>query len=63
MTDHDDRVDPDKWRPLIMSFQKFYGLASGQIHESKLSNIPEAAYRGPVTARATAAQPAPPKKD
>ena len=22
-----NRVDPDRWRPLIMSFQKFYGLA------------------------------------
>ncbi|HYM34929.1 MAG TPA: flavin reductase family protein, partial [Steroidobacteraceae bacterium] len=21
-----NRIDPDKWRPLIMSFQKFYGL-------------------------------------
>jgi flavin reductase (DIM6/NTAB) family NADH-FMN oxidoreductase RutF len=23
-------IDPDKWRPLIMSFQKFYGLGDGQ---------------------------------
>lgn len=22
-----NRIDPDKWRPLIMSFQQFYGLA------------------------------------
>ena len=28
-----NRIDPDKWRPLIMSFQKFYGLASGQVHD------------------------------
>ena len=42
-----NQVDPDKWKPLIMSFQKFYGLAPGQLHSSKLGEIPEAAYRGP----------------
>ncbi len=41
-----NRIDPDKWRPLIMSFQKFYGLG-GQIHESTLAEIPEALYRSP----------------
>jgi flavin reductase (DIM6/NTAB) family NADH-FMN oxidoreductase RutF len=40
-----DRIDPDKWRPLIMSFQQFYGLGSGQVHGSELAKIPEAAYR------------------
>jgi flavin reductase (DIM6/NTAB) family NADH-FMN oxidoreductase RutF len=40
-----DRIDPDKWRPLIMSFQQFYGLASGKVHASELAKIPEAAYR------------------
>ena len=40
-----DRIDPDKWRPLIMSFQRFYGLAPGQMHGSELAKIPEAAYR------------------
>lgn len=40
-----NRVDPDKWRPLIMSFQKFYGLAPGQIHGSRLAEIPKATYR------------------
>ena len=40
-----DRIDPDKWRPLIMSFQHFYGLASGKVHRSELAKIPEAAYR------------------
>jgi flavin reductase (DIM6/NTAB) family NADH-FMN oxidoreductase RutF len=40
------RVDPDKWRPLIMSFQKFYGL-SGQVHESDLATIPEMLYHSP----------------
>ncbi len=40
-----DRIDPDKWRPLIMSFQHFYGLAPGKVHASELAKIPEAAYR------------------
>lgn len=40
-----DRIDPDKWRPLIMSFQHFYGLAPGRVHGSELAKIPEAAYR------------------
>ncbi len=39
-----NRVDPDKWQPLIMSFQKFYGLASGQVHASRLAEIPESMY-------------------
>ena len=40
------RVDPDKWRPLIMSFQKFYGLGS-QVHDSRLAEIPEILYHSP----------------
>lgn len=47
-----DRVDPDKWRPLIMSFQKFYGLATDQVHQSTLAQIPERLYRGPDIERA-----------
>lgn len=39
-----DRIDPDKWSPLIMSFQKFYGLG-GQVHSSRLAEIPERAYQ------------------
>jgi flavin reductase (DIM6/NTAB) family NADH-FMN oxidoreductase RutF len=49
-----NRVDPDKWRPLIMSFQKFYGLGGGQVHESTLAEIPEAMYRSPDVDRARA---------
>ena len=26
-----NRIDPDKWRPLIMSFQQFYGLDAGKV--------------------------------
>jgi flavin reductase (DIM6/NTAB) family NADH-FMN oxidoreductase RutF len=46
-----NRVDPDKWRPLIMSFQQFYGLGA-QLHESILARIPEALYRSPDVDRA-----------
>ncbi len=49
-----NRVDPDEWRPLIMSFQKFYGLG-GQIHPSALASIPEAVYRSPDVDKARAA--------
>jgi hypothetical protein len=27
MDNHPNHIDPDKWRPLIMSFQQFYSLA------------------------------------
>lgn len=50
-----NRIDPDRWRPLIMSFQKFYGLAPGQVHDSALAKIPEALYRSPDVDRARAA--------
>lgn len=40
---HANRIDPDKWSPLIMSFQKFYGL-SAQVHPSRLADIPEESY-------------------
>ncbi|WP_236676261.1 flavin reductase family protein [Chryseolinea lacunae] len=39
-----NRIDPDKWRPLMMSFQKFYGLGK-QVHASTLAEIPEHLYR------------------
>jgi flavin reductase (DIM6/NTAB) family NADH-FMN oxidoreductase RutF len=48
MTGHTDRIDPDKWRPLIMSFQHFYGLTPEKIHTSRLASIPESKYRMPV---------------
>ncbi len=49
-----DRIDPDKWRPLIMSFQRFYGLGT-EVHDSTLSTIPEEAYRMPDIARSRTA--------
>lgn len=40
----ENRIDPDAWRPLIMSFQYFYGLGD-QLHPSKLAAIDEEWYR------------------
>lgn len=42
-----NRIDPDKWRPLIMSFQQFYGLAPQKLRRSELGQIPETAYKPP----------------
>jgi flavin reductase (DIM6/NTAB) family NADH-FMN oxidoreductase RutF len=42
-----NRIDPDKWRPLIMSFQEFYGLAPQKLRRSELAQIAEASYRPP----------------
>ncbi len=46
-----DRVDPGKWRPLIHSFQQFYGLGP-QVHPSRLAEISEEMNRTPDFARA-----------
>lgn len=46
-----NRIDPDKWRPLIMSFQQFYGFGS-KLHASTLGEIPESMYRSPDVGRA-----------
>ena len=43
-SEHPDRIDPDRWRPLIMSFCEFYGLGD-KVHRSRLAEIPESAYR------------------
>ena len=51
MPGHADRVDPARWRPLIMSFQRFYGLGD-EVHPSTLAEIPESAYRTPPAAAA-----------
>ncbi len=50
-----NRIDPDRWQPLIMSFQKFYGLAPAQLQPSRLAGIPEAMYRSPDVDRARTA--------
>lgn len=37
------RIDPDKWKPLIMSFRCFYGVGE-PLHSSRLAESPESAY-------------------
>jgi flavin reductase (DIM6/NTAB) family NADH-FMN oxidoreductase RutF len=44
MEGYRNRIDPDKWRPLIMSFQQFYGLTE-RLSPSKLATINEDCYR------------------
>lgn len=44
MDGNPNKVDPDKWHPLIMSFQQFYGLGQ-QIYPSTLARIPEQLYK------------------
>jgi flavin reductase (DIM6/NTAB) family NADH-FMN oxidoreductase RutF len=44
MAGYVDRIDPERWRPLIMSFCQFFGLG-GMVHHSTLAEIPESAYR------------------
>ncbi|MFC7622966.1 flavin reductase family protein [Microlunatus sp. GCM10028923] len=39
-----NRIDPDRWRPLIMSFQQLYGLTP-RVASSRLASIDEEAYR------------------
>ena len=40
-----NRIDPDKWRPLIMNFQELYGLAPKKISRSTLAEFEEENYR------------------
>ena len=44
MDNHPNHIDPDKWRPLIMSFQQFYSLGQ-RVHPSALAQIPEHLYK------------------
>ncbi|OBT84884.1 hypothetical protein VE02_06538 [Pseudogymnoascus sp. 03VT05] len=41
-----NRIDPDRWRPMIMSFQELYGLRGKVVGESVLARIGEEEYRG-----------------
>ena len=42
-----DRIDPDRWRPLIMSFRQFYSLGD-RLHPSRLSEFPEELFKPPA---------------
>src|SRR4029077_15139896 len=46
-----NRIDPDRWKPIIMSFCRYYGLGS-ELAVSKLAQIPEEQYRSPDIDRA-----------
>lgn len=50
-----DRIDPTRWRPLVMSFCRFFGLGD-EVHPSRLAEIPEWMYHPRPPA---AAPPAP----
>jgi flavin reductase (DIM6/NTAB) family NADH-FMN oxidoreductase RutF len=43
MAGYENRIDPEKWRPLMMSFSQFFGLGP-MVHPSTLAEIPESAY-------------------
>lgn len=42
-----NRIDPARWRPLIMLFSHLYGLTDGELRPSTLAGIDESLYRGP----------------
>jgi flavin reductase (DIM6/NTAB) family NADH-FMN oxidoreductase RutF len=42
--DDRDRIDPNKWSPLIMSFREFFGLGD-QLQHSRLAEFPERLFR------------------
>lgn len=46
MEGHKNRINPDKWRPMIMSFQELYGLKGKVVDESVLASTGEEEYRG-----------------
>ncbi|KAG0652510.1 hypothetical protein D0Z07_0001 [Hyphodiscus hymeniophilus] len=46
MKGFENRIDPDKWQPMIMSFQELYGLKGKKVTESVLAEISEEEYRG-----------------
>jgi len=44
MSRDSNRINPEKWRPLLMSFQHFFGLGQ-KVYPSTLSKIPETLYQ------------------
>ncbi|MGW9166680.1 flavin reductase family protein [Agromyces sp. NPDC055658] len=45
MPGHANRIDPGRWRPLMMNFQRFFGLGD-ETMPSRLASIDEEWYRG-----------------
>jgi hypothetical protein len=52
MDGHENRIDPAKWQPMIMNFQKLYGVSEAEIVPSRLAEIDERIYRMPDVDRA-----------
>jgi flavin reductase (DIM6/NTAB) family NADH-FMN oxidoreductase RutF len=46
MAGHENRIDPDQWNPMIMSFQELYGIKREKVAPSVLARIGEESYRG-----------------
>jgi len=46
MEGHRNRIDADKWKPMIMTFCELYELRSGVLVKSRLAEIEEKMYRG-----------------
>lgn len=45
LTGHADRIDPERWEPLILSSQRFFTLGD-EAMPSRLNSIDEDWYRG-----------------
>lgn len=45
MAGHANRIDPEAWRPLVLSFQRFFALGE-EAMPSRLASIDEEWYRG-----------------
>lgn len=41
-----NRIDADRWKPMIMMFSELYGLKDGKLEHSRLADIKEEMYRG-----------------
>jgi len=48
MDGYRNRIDTDRWKPMIMMFSQLYGLGEGRLARSRLAEIKEEAYR-PIT--------------
>lgn len=44
---HPNRVNAEKWKPMIMMFSDFFGLRDGKLAHSRLADIEEEKYRLP----------------
>ncbi len=52
MPGQSNRIDPTRWRPLMMCFQEFFGLSAERVRASTLGTVPEKLYRSPDVDRA-----------